>query len=87
MSRLYQKTDRPLTKMLPFLTSLVESNVESPFVLIAFIDLYEQNAKQKHIPVDAAAFVLCDELARKQDTIRQKYWYYRKNKLEKLNLS
>ncbi|KAI8383071.1 hypothetical protein BD560DRAFT_386029 [Blakeslea trispora] len=87
LKALYQKTDRPLNQMLPFLNSLVESNVESPFILIAFVDVYEQDAKQQRSPINPTALTMCDELALKQDTIRQKYWYYRKNKLEKLHLA
>lgn len=82
---LHEKTNIPLNTIEPFLKQLVESNVQSPFLLSMFIDIYEQNAKSDHAPIDPAALDMCTELAEKQDAIREKYWNFKKQMLQKLN--
>lgn len=83
--RLHEKTKKPLQSLEPFLKKLIESKVESPFILSTYIDIYEQNAKLENAPVNSAAIEMCLELANKQDAIREKFWNYKKQKLEKLN--
>lgn len=84
---MHEKTNTPLNTVEPFLKQLVESNVQSPFLLSMFIDIYEQNAKLDRKPVDPVALEMCAELAEKQDVIREKYWNFKKQMLAKLNNS
>lgn len=83
--RIHEKINKPLQAIEPFLKQLIESKVESAFLLSAYIDIYEQNAKTQNVPVNIAAIEMCQELADKQDAIREKYWNFKKQKLEKLN--
>lgn len=69
----------------PLLKQLVEAKVESPFILSMYIDIYEQNAKQLNTTIDPAALDMCTILAEKLDTIREKYWNYKRESLQKLN--
>lgn len=72
--------------MEPFLKQLGENKTESPFILSAWIAIYEQNAKLQNTPINPIALDMCKELAEKQDAIREKYWNYKKSKLSKLNI-
>ncbi|CAO3656649.1 unnamed protein product [Mucor hiemalis] len=85
LKALHEKTNTELSTVEPFLQNLISSKVESPFLLSLYIDIYEQNAKLQKTQINAAALDMCDELAEKLDPIRQKYWYFRKQKLERLN--
>lgn len=75
----------PLNLIEPFLKQLVDKQVESPFLLSMYIDIYEQNAKQQNTAIDPAALDMCKVLAEKMDAIREKYWNYRLESLQKLN--
>jgi protein farnesyltransferase/geranylgeranyltransferase type-1 subunit alpha len=85
--RLHEKTNAPLNNIELFLKQLAESNVQSPFLLSMFIDIYEQNAKRDHKPIDPVALEMCTELAEKQDAIREKYWNFKKLMLQKLHIA
>ncbi|KAI8981682.1 protein prenylyltransferase [Mycotypha africana] len=75
----------PLNTIEPFLKQLIDSKIQSPFLLSTYVDIYEQNAKNGNTTIDPAALIMCQELAEKQDIIREKYWSFRKQKLEMLN--
>ncbi|KAI7905652.1 uncharacterized protein BX663DRAFT_429950 [Cokeromyces recurvatus] len=83
--KLYEKTNKPFKEMEPFIKQLIESNTQSPFLLIAYIDIYEQNARLENKSIDPVALEMCKELAEKQDPIREKYWNFKKKMLEELN--
>ncbi|KAI9475945.1 MAG: hypothetical protein EXX96DRAFT_575220 [Benjaminiella poitrasii] len=85
LKALYEKTNKPLREMETFIQQLVNTNVQSPFLLIAYIDIYEQNAKLEKKVIDPAALEMCKELAEKQDPIRERYWNFRLQILENLN--
>ncbi|ORE13253.1 protein prenylyltransferase [Rhizopus microsporus] len=78
---IYEATKTPLDTIEPFLEELVNSCIESPYILSMYIDIYEKRAKDSKAQVDQAALDMCDILASKLDTIREKYWAYRKQKL------
>lgn len=79
--RIYEATKTPLDTIVPFLEELVNSRIESPYILSMYIDIYEKRAKDSKAQVDQAALDMCDILASKLDTIREKYWAYKKQKL------
>lgn len=87
LKALHEKTNTELNTAEPFLQTLISSSVESPFLLSFYIDIHERNAKLQKTQINQDALDMCDELAEKLDPIRQKYWNYRKQKLEKLNNS
>ncbi|PHZ13557.1 protein farnesyltransferase [Rhizopus microsporus ATCC 52813] len=78
---IYEATRTPLDTIEPFLKELVDSLIESPYILSMYIDIYEKRAKDSKTQVDQAALDMCDILASKQDAIREKYWAYKKQKL------
>lgn len=83
--RLLEASNKSLDTMEPLLKELVDIQVESPYILSAYVDIYEQRAKKSETPIDPAALEMCDELSTKLDIIREKYWNFRKEKLNKLN--
>ncbi|KAI9246596.1 hypothetical protein BY458DRAFT_446694 [Sporodiniella umbellata] len=81
---LLEKSDKTLDTMEPLLKELIDIQVESPFIVSAYIDIYEQRAKQSKSPIDPVVFEMCDEMIKKLDIIREKYWEFRKTKLSQL---
>ncbi|CAO3608718.1 unnamed protein product [Mucor fragilis] len=87
LKALHEKTNKPLRLIEPFLKQLVDKHVESPFLLSMYIDIYEQDAQQQNTAIDPAALDMCKVLAEKMDAIREKYWNYRLQSLQKLNVT
>ncbi|KAG1462877.1 hypothetical protein G6F56_005419 [Rhizopus delemar] len=84
LKALLEKSNKPLDTMEPLLKELVDIQVESPFIVSAYIDIYEQRAKESDSPINPTALEMCDEMASKLDIIREKYWGFRKAKLSQL---
>ncbi|KAI8997891.1 hypothetical protein BDB01DRAFT_712764 [Pilobolus umbonatus] len=84
--KLLEKTHRPLSTVEPFLNDLAAKKIQSPFLLSMYIDIYEEKARTSKSPISNAALEMCQELAVNQDSIRDKYWQYRKHQLHKLNV-
>ncbi|KAG1144908.1 hypothetical protein G6F37_008233 [Rhizopus arrhizus] len=85
LKALLEASNKSLDTMEPLLKELVDIQVESSYILSAYVDIYEQRAKKSETPIDPAALEMCDELSTKLDIIREKYWNFRKEKLSKLN--
>lgn len=64
-----------------FAEELYSSGVRSPYLLAFLIDLYqeqclnEENALEKE-NLSRKVYNLCDEMSKKHDVIRRKYWQY-----------
>lgn len=57
----------------------------SPFVHSLLLDIYEQDAKEKKSPESVKkATEEADLLAERVDTMRSKYWTWRKNQLQSI---
>ncbi|KAK3825516.1 MAG: protein farnesyltransferase [Benniella sp.] len=87
MAGILNKANRPLSEVRSFCEELLEAtNAKfSPYVHSFLLDIYEQDAKEKKTPesvkkaTEEAVF-----LAEKVDTMRSKYWTWRKNQLQSI---
>ena len=87
--RVLRKAGHPLSEIKAFCEALLQKpNANfSPFVHSTLLDIYEQEAKQER---RADSLLKAKEeaiiLAEKVDTIRERYWNWRKNQLKAISL-
>lgn len=71
-----------------FCEELYDSGIRSPYLLAFLIDLYEEkclksdNAGNREI-LSRKIYSLCDDMSKKHDIIRRKYWQYFAEQLKK----
>lgn len=83
------------SEVIAFCEELYNSNVRSPYLLAFLIDAYMEkclkstDAEEKEL-LSRKVYGLCDDMSKKHDVIRRKYWQYvadeLKNKLESKQL-
>lgn len=75
---IFTKKGNPLAELEQFCDELRKLNVISPHLMSMFVDIYQERARSGEEEYWEKAEKICEQLAEEYDTIRKKYWLYRK---------